>query len=44
MNERKAVPRAADLASLVRAPAALSVPGDVLVGATAAHSVCGRPE
>ncbi|MFD3502118.1 SCO3242 family prenyltransferase [Streptomyces sp. NPDC058678] len=39
MNDRKAVPRAADLASLVRAPAALSVPGDVLVGATAA----GRP-
>ncbi|MDQ1045337.1 SCO3242 family prenyltransferase [Streptomyces sp. V4I2] len=39
MNERKAVTRAADLASLVPAPAALSVPGDVLVGATAA----GRP-
>ncbi|WP_217240435.1 SCO3242 family prenyltransferase [Streptomyces sp. AC555_RSS877] len=39
MNDREAVPRAADLASLVRAPAALSVPGDVLVGATAA----GRP-
>ncbi|MFE9438266.1 SCO3242 family prenyltransferase [Streptomyces sp. NPDC006602] len=39
MNDREAVPRAADLASLVRAPAALSVPGDVLAGATAA----GRP-
>jgi hypothetical protein len=39
MKDRKAVPRAADLVSLVRAPAALSVPGDILAGATAA----GRP-
>jgi 4-hydroxybenzoate polyprenyltransferase len=31
-----AVPRLADLVELVRAPAALSVPGDVLAGATAA--------
>lgn len=47
MKDRKAVVRfgsrsavrLADLAQLVRAPAALSVPGDVIAGATAA----GRP-
>ncbi len=46
MNDRKAdvrfgsrPVRLADLASLVRAPAALSVPGDILAGAAAA----GRP-
>ncbi|WP_199835099.1 UbiA family prenyltransferase, partial [Streptomyces scabiei] len=47
MNDRSALPGSgsrsaaglADLAQLVRAPAALSVPGDVLAGAAAA----GRP-
>ncbi|NJQ07911.1 SCO3242 family prenyltransferase, partial [Streptomyces lonarensis] len=39
MTAGTAAPRVADLAELVRAPAALTVPGDVVVGAAAA----GRP-
>ncbi|WP_220213223.1 UbiA family prenyltransferase, partial [Streptomyces shenzhenensis] len=49
MNDRRAVPGSgsrppvglADLAQLVRAPAALSVPGDVLAGAAAAGHPLG---
>ncbi|MEU4378387.1 hypothetical protein [Micromonospora echinofusca] len=36
------MPRLADLAELVRAPAALSVPGDVVAGAAAAGTLGRR--
>uniref|UniRef100_UPI00215636E7 UbiA family prenyltransferase n=1 Tax=Streptomyces sp. SM12 TaxID=1071602 RepID=UPI00215636E7 len=36
MSARPAIPRVGDLAELVRAPAALTVPGDIVAGAAAA--------
>lgn len=42
-SNRNSSPRLADLAQLVRLPAALSVPGDVLAGAAASASGSPRP-
>lgn len=42
-NNRNSSPRLADLAQLVRLPAALSVPGDVLAGAAASTGGTPRP-
>ncbi|MDN3024009.1 SCO3242 family prenyltransferase [Streptomyces sp. S.PB5] len=42
-SDRRSSPRLADLAQLVRLPAALSVPGDILAGAAAANTGTPSP-